>query len=638
MLLPSALPGSLSISGAGGSLYTTTGFRWVYAINDLPFLSGASRQYPIVRESAPSRKQQFDAAESPGEQTLSGWWLRSQTSFHGGAGQIFLDRTTGDEVSFTRFHSSRNVDVWEQGTVTLLQAAKKAGGSPVAALVDATEITFTDGTHAALGITAAATHIVTSTGVTTAAWTASAKALQSVTTDGSYVYVVSADGVYAAAIPSTPGAFTWAKEYTVTTPPDLVCHLAFVKSRLMLGAGKSVYELPPHPVGPPVALPTANYTHTVTGWHWTGFTELGPAIYAIGNNGVRGSIIKFILSNTTGAVPTLSGGAVAAQLPSGEVVYSALGYMGAFMGLGTSAGVRVATADGNGDLTYGPLLFGSTTAIRGWSARDRFLYCAVTGGIDGDSGVYRIDLSTEVAALRFAYATDLSWDGDSTDCAVVCHLGSSDILAFGTGTDTYITDTANLAAEGYIRTSRIRFGTLEPKSFAQIKTRGPSLAGGLSVQILDQYDNAGSSYTYTTQASPGESDISITSPAVPQDFVSVKYTLTRSSGTPSTGAEMWGYQLRALPVAMRQRMIQVPLLCFDWERDSLGNRRGSEGSAMLRLFNLEDLEQDASVMFQDLSTGETAQCAIEQIRFMQDAPPTGMSGFGGVILLTLRTL
>jgi len=138
--LPNKLPGSLGRTAGTGSLYTPSGFGYNYAVGGLPFLSAASTQHPIIRETNPVQKNQFDNQNNPGEQTLSGWWIRSQQSFHGGAGQLYGDPaslnvfTSTNAFNQIRFYSSRGVDVWTQGQVTLLPAAKKASGSPVAAL------------------------------------------------------------------------------------------------------------------------------------------------------------------------------------------------------------------------------------------------------------------------------------------------------------------------------------------------------------------------------------------------------------------------------------------------------------------------------------------------------------------------
>lgn len=643
MFLPSALPGSLAIGSAQGSLYSPSTWRFDYAIGGLPFLSAASQQHPIVRETSPIRKQQFDSANTPGEQSLLGWWLRAQQSFHGGAGQLFVDPTgySGfniDATSLTRFKTSRNVNVWTQGKVFLLNAAKKANVTPIANVVDATEVVYPNGANCAVMVAANNIYVVQASAVNTYAIAFTATA-QSITTDGTYLYVSAVDGVWSAPVPATPAtAPTWTKQYNVTGVTTGT-HLAFVKQRLMLGAGPSVYELPPRPVAPPVALPAAKYTSPDPAWIWLSFTESSAAIYAVGNNGVRGSIIKFVLDNA-GAIPTLSSGAVAAQLPSGEVPYSAMGYLGDFVGIGTNRGVRIALADGNGGLSYGPVLFATATAPRCWSARDRFLFVAVSRSIDGDSGIYRIDLSTQVQDLRFAYATDLNFAGDVTDAKVVAHLGGTDTLSYATTSDVYVEDTATLAATGYLLTSRIRFGTLEPKLYKRVMARGPALAGLLSFQVFDGGDHAAGVFSYGLGSSPADiGDVDISQPQDPQDFVSLKFTLQKSATTPNAGAEMWGYQLKALPGVKRQRIIQLPLLCFDFEHGPDGARRGGAGSALARLSDLEDLERSGnSIVWQDFSAATNAVCVIEQVSFRQTAPSPQVEGFGGVVTVTLRTL
>lgn len=627
-VLPSALPALLSISGSGGSLFSTSGFRWDYALNDLPFLSGASRQYPIVRETAQVRKQQFDISGQPGENSLEGWWLRSQSSFHGGAGLTFLDVDEANvDTNFIRFHSSRNVDVWEQGKVTLLPDTVVHSRTGV---VDGTEVTLGDGSQYACYINA--TNIIFADTSTSTQYAPAHGTHYALTTDGAYLYLATSTGIWAAPIPATLSAPVWAQEYTAVATNGA---LAFVKSRIMYGLDNKVYEIPPHPGGAPVALPAAKYTHPDTAWRWLNFTELGNAVYAVGNNTRRGSIIKFVLDNTTGALPTLSAGNVAAQLPAGEVVYSAQGYIGAFMGIGTDRGVRIAVADSNGDLTYGPLLFGVSSPVRAWSARDRFLFAGVAAGIDGDSGIYRIDLSTQVGDLRFAYSTDLNFPTDTGAVEAVCHVGNTDNYSYATATAIYVTHATNLASSGYLRTARVRFGTLESKHFRLFKLRGPTLLGAISVEPLDSNDVAGASYTYGPTEAP-TADVNI--PLTPQDFLSLKVTFNRGSVV-TTGGEMWGYQLKALPASVRSRMIQLPLLCYDSERDKLGNKRGGTGTAAARLFALEAMEQDGTpVQLQDYTTGESVSCVVEQVRFVQDEPPSGKPGFGGLILATLRTL
>lgn len=645
MLVGGLLPGNLSISNALGGLFTPSGFRWHYAIGGLPFLSGASREFPILRETVQIRKQQFDTSQTPGEQSLDGWWLRSQESFHGGAGLVYSDVTiqntaslagTTNTLNLTRFNASRNIDVWTQGEAKLLPAVKTATGTPVASTIDATEFTYDDGTDAAMYVTGSnITVVLASTVVTQNFAPVTAAAIQSVASDGNYMYLATADGVYAAPIPATSATvFTWVKEYTVA---GTTVHINFLKQRLMLGVDNKIYELAVHPAAPPAVLPTVKYTANEPGMKFYSFAETSTAIYAVGNNGVRGSVLKFTLDNQ-GAIPTLTGGAVALQLPSGEVPWSALGYLGTFLGLGTSKGVRVAVASAGGDLQYGPLLFTSTKPVRGWSARDRFLFCAVTGGHDGDSGLYRIDLGLEVADLRFAYASDLNQLGDSSAGGPVAHLGGSNLVTYGTANDTYV-ETANKAVTGYLLTARVRYGTLEPKLFKLLRVRGPALGGPLSFSVIDELGSESGAYNYPEGESPGLTDVAIASPSEPQDYISLRFTLGRNGVNFTKGAMFSGHQLKALPATPRQRLIQLPLLCFDFEVDATGMRHGSDGEAVGRLTAIEELERAGnSMVLQDLSAGTAQAVVIETMRFQQTAPPPAHAGFGGLVLLTLRTI
>jgi len=63
-------------------------------IDDLPFIVKVNNQDPYVRQTAPYKKDQFDNSQEPGEQSLTGWWLRSQTSWHNGAGISFYEPGT----------------------------------------------------------------------------------------------------------------------------------------------------------------------------------------------------------------------------------------------------------------------------------------------------------------------------------------------------------------------------------------------------------------------------------------------------------------------------------------------------------------------------------------------------------------
>jgi hypothetical protein len=101
-------------------IWTNTTVAYDVAIGGLPFFYGISNERPYERQTAPYKKQQFDNSKEPGEQTLEGWWIRSQSSFHRGSGITFFDPSAGEEVDY-RFSSSQGVNVWDKGQVTLLK-------------------------------------------------------------------------------------------------------------------------------------------------------------------------------------------------------------------------------------------------------------------------------------------------------------------------------------------------------------------------------------------------------------------------------------------------------------------------------------------------------------------------------------
>ena len=102
------------------STWQNSGDSYDVAIGGKPFFYAISDSRPYIRQTAPYRKEQFDNNQEPGEQSLTGWWLRSQSSFHGGTGINFYDPSAGEKVAH-RFTDSKGVDVWTKGQVTLLK-------------------------------------------------------------------------------------------------------------------------------------------------------------------------------------------------------------------------------------------------------------------------------------------------------------------------------------------------------------------------------------------------------------------------------------------------------------------------------------------------------------------------------------
>src|SRR5258705_163699 len=117
-----------AITGFTNSTYALTDDAYDYALAGIPFLSTVQggdyihkRAYTEVM--APIRKQQFDSFAEPGEQSLEGWWLRSQSDFTGGAGILYQDPDNDNQFE-VRFSDSLGVNCWTSGERNVVLAVQ----------------------------------------------------------------------------------------------------------------------------------------------------------------------------------------------------------------------------------------------------------------------------------------------------------------------------------------------------------------------------------------------------------------------------------------------------------------------------------------------------------------------------------
>ena len=642
------------------ALWQNTDMSYDTAIGGLPFIYAINDARPYTRQTAPFRKDQFDNGQEPGEQSLTGWWLRSQMSFHSGSGITFFDPATADEPGHYRFADSKGVDVWTKGQVTLLKnctsthyttGALQTNGRPFQQLRSikwgsTTGVLLWDEYDVdKISAAGALTHFIDYTSGT-----------------DSPVYAICDDGSYAYWITNTATKKTvYKKPLTGSAPAsggttaDITkmfdevgavsnATMEYVKDRIVMCADNKVYEFSTSAS----AYPTAVYTHPTSSHVYSSVAASGPAIYISGYNGVQSTIQKFTL-NTSGVMPTLTSAVVAAELPVGEIVHKIAYYLG-YMIIGTNKGVRVAAvSDQDGSLNYGPLIVETSQPCYDFAMRDHYVWCAT--GVAGEPGTIRIDLSAELETLRFAWANDIYVDGitgyKTTSCAFVGNDDPTvtDRLVFCTTYGApaeqgyiYIEDASTLRASGYIRTGNIRYNTLEPKNFKRLLGRGDFSKGSMTLETVDkdgvEYDHI----SYDASVAPIE--VGTNNPATAQEYVAYKFILYRDGTTTSAGPIFKGYQAKATIATPRQRVIQFPVYCYDVETDRYNVVVGYEGRAFDKIQALEDIEESGDVItWQDLSTGESRQAVIEQISFNRLTPPDKrFDGFGGVINITIRTV
>jgi hypothetical protein len=638
-----------------GAIWQNTNESYDVAVGGLPFFYAINDARPYIRQTAPFRKEQFDNQQQPGEQSLTGWWIRSQMSFHSGTGIKFYDPATTDEVGQYRFADSKGVDVWTKGQVTLLKD-----------VVDE---------HATTGSVVGTDHQHPNQHVRSIQWSSTEGVLlhdefhlDKISADGTVtpfvdyvsgtdekVYAVCDDGIFVYWVTNkVAGGANKLHMYkklltdsTTTIPSPMLtatgivieyAAMEFVKDRIVLCVNNAVYEV----TTSATSLPSPIYTNPNTNYHYTSVGASGPAIYTAGHSGIYSTIQKYTLS-TTGVMPTLTSAVVAAELPAGEIVEKIYYYLG-YMMIGTNQGIRVAAInDQDGSLSYGPLIVETSQPVYDFAARDHYIWCASgVGSLDG--GLIRIDLSNELEPLRFAYANDLQITQTTEHyTTAVAFLGTTNRLAFATAYKTtngaiYLESATELVPSGYLTTGNIRYGTLEPKNFKRLLGRGDFSKGSMTLETVDkdgiEYDHI----SYDSSISPIE--VATSSPSTAQEYVAYKFIIYRDATTTFDGPIFKGYQAKATIATPRQRIMRFPVYCFDVETDKYNVQVGYEGRAQTRLLTLEGLEENGDVLtWQDLTTGEQRQVVIEQISFTRMTPPDKrFDGFGGVIDIVVRTV
>ena len=717
---------------AGSTNYSATGEAYDVAIAGLPFFLLNSDDAPYRRVTAQYRKQQIDQSREPGEQTLTGWWLRSQSSFHYGQGIKFFEPIQDESLRF-QYTESKGINVWTKGQATLLNSVAsqhtvtggiQTNGRPwqyarsiqwdkdsntyngillsdeydadkifPAITVSITNKELTSNvatltTSAAHGLSTGmqitisdvdatfdGEHRITSVPTTTTftfAKVASDVPSAAVSPAGTGVadvihfidyisgtdypvHAICDDGVYAFWVTNvlnagTPRLRVYKKLLTddSSVSPTLMFSdngitvtnavMEYTKERIVMCVNDKVYEFS----STASAMPTAVYSHNDVDHIFTSITSSGAAIYISGYSGIQSRIYKFTLS-TAGAMPTLTSAITAAELPVGEIVFKISYYLNN-MAIGTNQGMRMADASQiDGSITYGGLIFESDQPVYDFAFRDRYIWAAT--GVDGQAGVTRVDMGQPLGNLQFPYAYDLYDPADTLGhyTTASAFLGDTNRLAFcnaGNGSDgtIYVQSESELIAEGTLRTGYVRYNTLELKIFKLMQARIDTTNGGLYIDSVDYADNYFRIGTFAQESLVPE--ININYPQASQEYLGFQFTLTRSTTDTSKGPLFTGYQIKALPAIPRQRLIQYPLSCFDHESDHFGVEVGYEGSAYVRMSQLESIENVGdTIRVEDFRTGESYIGLIEELDFRNATPSDKrFSGYGGLLLVTIRTV
>jgi len=602
--------------------YQREGFAATFALGGYPWLAAPRDDDPYTRQTTPYQRERVDQSATAGESSLSNWWLRSATSWHKGAGITFYD---ADETDIDRFEDSYNVDVWTEGQISLLKKADQ-----ISPLITAIADIHTADLGAWVLTSAGALGKITSAGTATANITTSCTRL---TTDGVNAYVSKSDGLYKV----TPSN-TVTKIYSAPGGSWTVQVLEYVKDRLIVGAQVTdaqpmrLFELGRSPATVPttVSLTTdSRFEYESTDLTFVAVTEVTGAVLFGTKVGSASKVYSMTIATTTDGNVTVLEPVVVAQLPTGEVLRSMQSYLGTFVALGTSKGLRVGVESSNSvGFTYGPIVFEDD--VSGVYFNGDYLYATRNVEKGGARGLWRVALSTEVDN-SYAYAPDLSTSTSEVNCCAP--LGNTGRMLIGAGDSLWLESATEYATAGQLSSGFIRFGTTEKKQAVSVLSRlSGDVSGGVTFRLTAQ---DGTFRDYSNFTAGETTDWSVSGQLLPSS--SFNATIIMSRGTTTTTPVLEEWQLRALPAPQRSRTITIPLLCFPRETDSLGNVNVTD--AFDRLKVLELLESyGGAVLFQDFTTGEERIVVVRATEFKQMGPSSFADGFGGVVTVQLQTV
>jgi hypothetical protein len=603
------IQGPISALGSNQSArYQPSSAAYTVALAGLPFQKWVEDEHPYARQTAEFRRQQIDQSSQPGDQSLVGFWTRGQLSFHHGAGVNFYELTDGETV-LNRFTSSVGCDVWTPGRVTVRPKVSNIYGNATR------DVVLFDG-KIALRRSTGAVETVTYTGTSASLPLTAGGVTTSITSDGVNLYATNAGKIDKCA---PGGSFTTL--WTHHTGGKTFQYVWWAKSRLWaLDSDGNLFTL--STAGGTTAagdiLWAAPYSATA---RWSLTESEGAVFLAVGDAIFAASI------DGSAATPVVGAPLTVARVGAQETIGAIGAYLG-YLTVASSAGVRVGRIGDNG-LLLGDLIYE-------WSGQ----YCTrlafkgsrvlVTTSTATETAQVELDLLEQVSDLQPAWAQIRTAATSGTDShgSLVLPDGRT---AYFRGSGIWLTDETLGTSSGTIRTGFHRFGTLELKDFRTLSVFVQGAAGTVGVALVDRDGDTHPLVTLGTQHF-GSNEVAFNL-AEPIDCIGLEFTITSEDDVAPT---LLGYQIRALPAPTRQRLIQIPLMCFDTEH--VGNtEHGYRGWARDRLFELEEMERTSgAITYQDFELDETAVVAIEDVRFQSKTPMKGGNGFGGLIVVTLR--
>jgi hypothetical protein len=507
------------------------------AINGRPYMVDL-RSNEFNRQFDARVRDSVDQSAEPGESAINpqGLWRRSQSSWHYGAGQEYSDASDSEPF---RFYSSKGINVWSKGRLSLLKDTTKVYSSANSNLYATTadgRLYGSDGQN--VKFTTDFNTVTTVTGT-------AASNIYSITSDGYNVFYSYANGDIdqTNAVVSTSSAYITGIE---------AGYLSYVKGRLMVaGQGSDkhkIWNITTSP-GSSANNPSPLYAHPNSNFRWVGFAAGQNHIYAAGTAGNISLIYKTTIKadGTALDIPT-----VAAELPQGEIIQTIYGYL-SYVVIGTTTGFRLCTADDNGNLIVGPLN-NINTPITAFAGIGQYVYFAWTNFDATSTGIGRMDISVFISTNQPAYASDLMATTQGTVVAI--HEYNNQPMFTVAGQGVYIPHATNLVSSGYLRSGIYRWGVPDAKFIPKLDIRCLPLDGSIRVAVASDGGEFENFQLFDTQDARDKTIDGLEAKVFEAE---VKVTLNRAASG-MVGPTVTRWMARAYAAPLRSQIFTVPVL------------------------------------------------------------------------------
>lgn len=616
--------------------------------------TGVERPYRVGYQQ--QQKQQFDTSNEPGEHSLElGFWRRSRSSWHGGAGQTWIDADTETEQSSAvRFNESYGVDPWTKHELTLLHDVenKKVGVASNAGLMTAYDAA---GVGYLYFFTSTSMFFTSNPSATTPTWSSvtghAAAAITGMTSQGGFIYYGVGGVVWKRAVGSSGGATNFG-----TLPSGTGGILGVANGYMFAASDPKLYLVPsagagsatdvtPLAAGILAAISGSNFT-------WIGVCDGPRGPIAAGRTGERTYIFHGVV-DATGALDHFES---ACTLPAGDKLVSIISYLNQYVVMGFTDGLRCAAYTDSGELQYGRK-FGPETGVYALEAQDRFVWfswptitanltsISLSTSATAVSGLGRLDLSVFTEPLVPAYAADLQTGVTSSTANVVgvATVAGQRYFAFNGALGVY-GENANYVTSGILTTGKIRWSTLEKKHLRFVDLYHKPLTSGDTVTIEVSVDD-GDYATLGTSSTVDAVQAELMLAASGRWF---EHRVTLAGASTSVTPTLTGWTSKAIPQPTPYRYFDIWVLVFDSIRSLQGELiEGYPGYALTLLNRLDDLRltqnpflfqgKDYGIRVDNVVQTPTYVCVIDDLQFEQVAPGNVDSGgFGGRAHVLLR--